>query len=120
MITRLAAKSDIHTIILLQEMNLFDNLSRLEREQNGFVTTPFTIHQLKRLIADLGLFVVESDDQVHGCPRFSVGITFINKGNERSYRAHARRLGMTVVDEFQHGGREYYSLAFDTAVSVLQ
>ena len=187
MITRLAAKSDIHTIILIQEMNLFENLSRLEREQNGFVTTPFTISQLKRLIAGRGLFVVESDDQVHGytaaagweyfsqwpinpfmitrlagtrfrdviisehnsfqygpvcidenlrgtqafprlfeemrlemCPRFPVGITFINKANQRSYRAHTRRLGMTVVDEFQYGEREYYCLAFDTAVSVLQ
>lgn len=50
--------------------------------------------------------------------RYPVGITFINKVNERSYKAHTRKLGMVVVDEFEFSGREYYGLAFDAAQSV--
>ena len=50
--------------------------------------------------------------------RYPVGITFINKVNERSHHAHTRKLGMVVVDEFEYSGREYYGLAFDTAQSV--
>lgn len=50
--------------------------------------------------------------------RYSVGITFINKINERSYKAHVNKLGMMVVDEFEFGGREYYSLVFSTAIKV--
>jgi hypothetical protein len=51
--------------------------------------------------------------------RFPVGITFINKVNERSYRAHTAKLGMIVIDEFEFSGRQYYGLAFDTARSVI-
>ncbi len=47
--------------------------------------------------------------------RYPVGITFINKANQRSYNAHTRKLGMVVVDEFEFSGREYYGLAFNTA-----
>ncbi len=56
MISRLATKSDIQGVLDLQETNLFENLSEPERE-NGFVTTPFTISQLKGLLKERGLFV---------------------------------------------------------------
>ena len=52
--------------------------------------------------------------------RFPVGLTFINRVNERSYAAHTRKLGMTVIDEFEFSGRNYYMLAFDTSRSVLR
>ena len=51
---------------------------------------------------------------------YPVGITFINKVNDRSYKAHTRKAGMTVVDEFEFSGKNYYSLAFDTALSVIK
>ena len=50
--------------------------------------------------------------------RYPVGITFINKVNERSYKAHLHKLGMAVIDEFEFSGRKYYGLAFNTAQSV--
>ena len=43
------------------------------------------------------------------------GITFINRVNERSYNAHTRKLGMTVIDTFDFSGRSYYMLSFDTS-----
>ena len=181
MITRLATKNDIQAILDLQEINLFGNLSESEKE-NGFVTTRFTIAQLKEVLNERGLFVAESGGKILGytmaagweyfsqwpifpymiarlsgfifngtnvsdqntfqygpicvdsslrgtdtfprlfdemrielSSRYPVGITFINKVNERSYKAHTRKLGMVVVDEFEFSGREYYGLAFDTA-----
>lgn len=47
--------------------------------------------------------------------RFPAGITFINRVNGRSYNAHTRRLGMTVIDTFEFSGRSYYMLSFDTS-----
>ena len=50
--------------------------------------------------------------------RYPVGITFINRVNERSYKAHTRKLGIAVIDECEFSGREYFGLAFDTGRSV--
>ncbi len=52
--------------------------------------------------------------------RYPVGVTFINRINEHSFRAHTRTLGMTVVDAFDFAGRSYHGLAFDTGASVLR
>ena len=46
-------------------------------------------------------------------------MTFINRLNPHSYHAHTKKLGMTVIDEFEFNGRPYYGLAFDMARSVL-
>lgn len=51
--------------------------------------------------------------------RYPIGVTFINRLNQRSYNAHTRKLGIQVVDQFEFGDRPYYGLAFDTQVSVL-
>ena len=51
--------------------------------------------------------------------RFPVGITFINRVNERSYAAHTRKLGMTEIGAFEFSDRSYAMLAFDTSRSVI-
>jgi len=51
--------------------------------------------------------------------RYPVGLTFINRVNQRSYRAHVAKLGLEVVDEFSFSGRDYFSLGFPTSRSVL-
>jgi len=51
--------------------------------------------------------------------RFPVGITFINRVNERSYAAHTRKLPMTEIDAFEFSGRRYAMLAFDTSRPVI-
>lgn len=51
--------------------------------------------------------------------RYPIGITFINRANPRSHRAHTAKLGMAVIDEFEFGERAYYGLAFETDRSVL-
>ncbi len=47
--------------------------------------------------------------------RFLVGVTFINKLNERSFTAHTRKLNLKIVDEFEFNGNSFYTLAFLTS-----
>ncbi len=46
--------------------------------------------------------------------RFSVGVTFINKLNQRSFAAHNRKLDLKIIDEFEFNGNSFYTLAFLT------
>jgi hypothetical protein len=49
--------------------------------------------------------------------KFPIGVTFINKLNERSFAAHTRKLNLEIIDEFQFNGNSFYTLAFLTANS---
>ncbi len=48
-------------------------------------------------------------------PKFLIGVTFINKINERSFAAHTRKLNLDIIDEFEFNGNSFYTLAFLTA-----
>ncbi len=50
-------------------------------------------------------------------PKFPIGVTFINKLNQRSFAAHTRKLNLEIVDEFEFNGNTFYTLAFSTANS---
>ena len=65
MLTRSATNDDIPGISVLQEKNLFENLSESEME-DGFVTTPFTTAQLEALLVDRGIFVAVEDGEIMG------------------------------------------------------
>lgn len=65
MVTRIAVESDIERILELQSLNLYSNLSPAELAQ-GFVTTPITVAQIKEIMAQTGLFVVEQENLVIG------------------------------------------------------
>ncbi|SVA69227.1 uncharacterized protein METZ01_LOCUS122081, partial [marine metagenome] len=60
MLTRFAINDDIPGISVLQEKNLFENLSESEME-DGFVTTSFTTAQLEALLVERGVFVAVED-----------------------------------------------------------
>ncbi len=47
-------------------------------------------------------------------PKFTIGITFINKLNQRSFAAHTRKLDLEVIDEFELNSNSFYTLAFST------
>jgi hypothetical protein len=46
--------------------------------------------------------------------KFPIGITFINKLNQRSFAAHTRKLNLEIIDEFEFNGNSFYTLAFAT------
>jgi hypothetical protein len=65
LITRIAGKLDIESILKLQAANLYANLSEAERAA-GFVTTPFTVDQIQMLLDQSGVFVAEKNGVVTG------------------------------------------------------
>lgn len=52
--------------------------------------------------------------------KYSLGITFINKINKISTRAHTHKLGWQVIDEFEFNKSPYIALAFDMTKSVFK
>ena len=52
--------------------------------------------------------------------KYPISVTFINKVNEVSTKAHTQKLGWEVIDEFGFNGKEYIGLAFDMRRSVVK
>lgn len=49
--------------------------------------------------------------------RYPILITFINKINPRSYKAHAK-IGLDVIKTFEFNNNQYYELGYDTSVKT--
>jgi hypothetical protein len=47
--------------------------------------------------------------------RYDVLVTFINKNNPRSFKAHTQKIGLKVIGEFEFNRNQYYELAYDTS-----
>ena len=47
--------------------------------------------------------------------KYPILVTFINKINLRSYEAHTKKLGLTVIQEFEFNNNNYYELVYDTS-----
>lgn len=60
--TRIAKKSDIEAVLRLQEKNLLQHLNEEERK-GGFVTTPFSVPQIEKILEQNGLFIAEDELQ---------------------------------------------------------
>ncbi|CAA6824771.1 MAG: Leucyl/phenylalanyl-tRNA--protein transferase (EC [uncultured Sulfurovum sp.] len=54
----------------------------------------------------------------HMSRRYSILVTFVNKSNPRSYQAHKRKLGLTVIQEFQYNNNEYYEFVYDASKAL--
>lgn len=105
--SRLAQEQDIAPILALQDLNLVTNLDEAQKK-DGFVTTPFTVEQLRELIALDGLFVVEKGEKIlgyaaaahwdyfDGRPMFELMIS-------RFERLHFRGKSISREDSFQYG-----------------
>ncbi|MCG2418928.1 GNAT family acetyltransferase [Aequorivita sp. F47161] len=52
--------------------------------------------------------------------KYPISITFINKINVISEKAHTKKLGWKIIDEFQFNSNTYISLAFNMKNSVLK
>ncbi len=185
--TRIGTKKDINGILSLQEKNLYRNLSNKEKE-NGFVTTPFTISQIEKIIKQNGIFIAENEGnkiiayafagnweyfnqweifnfmisrfselsfhknkittensfqygpicidknyrgkgllnlifeemRIEFVRRYPISITFINKENITSKKAHTEKLGWEIIDEFEFNNNKYYGLGFDMKKTVLK
>ena len=50
--------------------------------------------------------------------KFPIGVTFINKLNQRSFEAHTRKLDLEIIDEFEFNGNSFYTFAFLTGTGI--
>lgn len=50
--------------------------------------------------------------------RYPILVTFINKINPRSYKAHTRKIGLEVIKEFEYNSNNYYELVYDTSKKI--
>ena len=51
--------------------------------------------------------------------RYQILITFINKINDRSYKAHTNKLGLELIKTFEFNNNQYYELGYDTSKKTL-
>jgi hypothetical protein len=51
----------------------------------------------------------------HMAKHYPILVTFVNKINPRSYEAHKRKLGLTVIQEFEFNSNEYWQFVYDTS-----
>jgi hypothetical protein len=105
-----------HQWVIFEYMTtLFPTLyfeGELLRVENSFQYGPICIEEAYRgtkLLTDL------FESMRSGlAARFDIGITFINQANQRSFEAHTRKLGLTLVGAFQYNQNDYHILAFKT------
>lgn len=84
---------------------------------NSFQYGPICIHKkyrgqgiINQIFEAMRLVFVE---------KYPISITFINKVNVISERAHIQKLGWQMVDEFEFNNNTYFALAFDMNKSVI-
>ena len=86
--------------------------------QNSFQYGPVCIEKDYRGQGVLNLIFEEM--RIEFLKKYPLSITFINKVNAISTRAHTKKLGWEIIDEFQFNNNTYLGLAFDMSNSVLK
>ncbi len=181
-----ATNFDISGVLDLQSKYLVSNLTEIEKKE-GFVTTPFTVQQIEKIILEDGLFIAKDDNKIIAYVyagswdyfsqwpifpfmtnrfdnlsfkntmisttnsfqygpicidikyrgtvllknifefmrvnlqnRYPISVTFINKINGRSFKAHTEKLNWIVIDEFEFNNNNFWMLGFDMNVSVIK
>lgn len=84
--------------------------------ENSYQYGPVCIHKDYRGKGILPALFEFSRQQM--MPRFPILITFINQINQRSYEAHVRKMGLSVIRTFQYNDNNYYELAYDMSVPM--
>jgi hypothetical protein len=101
-------------------ISLFPKLEFLDFEINSttsFQYGPICIdkkYRGKGLITLLFEFM-----RIHIVKRYPLSLTFINKTNVPSLKAHNEKLKWTVIAEFEFNNNDYYILAYDMNIPTL-
>lgn len=99
----------------------FSQLSFDGREittENSFQYGPVCIDKKYRGTGLLPLIFEEM--RIELLKRFPISITFINKINLVSEKAHTKKLGWKIIDEFEFNDNFYIALAYDMEKSALK
>lgn len=99
--------------------SLFSDLTFLDFEittTNSFQYGPICIHKEYRgkgLITPLFEFM-----RTHMLQKYPLSLTFINKINIPSTKAHTEKLKWTIIGDFQFNNNDYFILAYDMNQAV--
>jgi len=85
--------------------------------KNSFQYGPVCIDKEYRSKGILNLIFEEM--RIEFVKKYPISITFINKINIISEKAHTKKLGWKIIDEFTFNNNNYIGLAFDMKKSVL-
>lgn len=85
--------------------------------KNSFQYGPVCIDKNYRSKGILNLIFEEM--RIEFVKKYPISITFINKVNVISEKAHTKKLGWKIIDEFKFNNNTYIGLAFDMKKSVL-
>lgn len=66
------------------------------------------------------LYLLFEEMRVECFKKYPISLTFINKVNVISEKAHTKKLGWEIIDEFVFNNNTYITLAFDMKNSVLK
>lgn len=86
--------------------------------KNSFQYGPVCIDKNYRGNGVLNLIFEEM--RIEFYKKYPISVTFINKVNVISEKAHTRKLGWEIIDEFEFNNKNYIGLAFDMKNSVLK
>lgn len=86
--------------------------------ENSFQYGPVCIEKNYRGKGLLNLIFEEM--RIEFLKKYPISITFINKVNVISEKAHTKKLGWEIIDEFEFNNNTYIGLAFDMRHSVLK
>ena len=86
--------------------------------ENSFQYGPVCIDKDYRGNGVLNLIFEEM--RIEFYKKYPISVTFINKINEISERAHTKKMGWEIIDEFEFNNNTYIGLAFDMKNSVLK
>ncbi|MDD4149445.1 MAG: hypothetical protein PHE33_05395 [Bacteroidales bacterium] len=99
----------------------FPNLSFNGNEittENSFQYGPVCIDEKYRGTGLLNLIFEEM--RIEFFKKYPISVTFINKVNVISARAHTKKLNWEIIDEFEFNNKAYIGLAFDMKNTVLE
>lgn len=86
--------------------------------ENSFQYGPVCIEKNYRGKGLLNLIFEEM--RIEFYKKYPISITFINKVNVISEKAHTKKLGWKIIDEFEFNNKTYIQLAFDMKNAVLK
>ena len=95
-------------------ISLFPKLKFLDFEINAITSFQYGPVCIDKKYRGQGLInLIFEFMRIHIVKRYPLGVTFINKTNIPSLKAHTEKLNWTVIDDFQFNDNDYHILAYD-------
>lgn len=100
---------------MIKELPYTEYMGKILSLENSYQYGPIAIHKDYRgsnVFPNLFEF-----SRIEMNKKYPILITFINKINPRSFKAH-QKLGLDIIKEFEFNNNQYYELGYDTSKSI--